>query len=490
MPGHHDHFGGLRSLLQAPPHEDTWRALCAALDAYPRPELERVAVPYASDIVRRWPARLRPAPPEWIDALVDRQGDVPQLGVVASITMRDRFIADDEVDALADSPFLHELSTLDLGRHRRMPWSHDQLDHDRVRRIGHAASLDNLRALSLAGHHLRPDALEVVLRAPAFSLLRRLDFSFNNLGFLRHRDLRPAHLLPHLRELDLRDVGLTFVGVEALASYGLLQDLTHLDLADNALADEGVARLAARGVLDALTSLNLARCELNAASVTIALEFALALTRLDLSGNALGDAGASLVARSALAPTLVSLELADQGVADPGARELAAAPMPALRELSLARAAPTSVGLRALARAPWLGQLTRLDLSSVPMAEADLAGELLAHLRDHVTRLELPQTGLTDDALAHLAGAPSLTHLDLRGTSLTDACADTLATLPALTHLDLCDTSVTSEAADALREHLGEHVELVYRAPFDYGEYGDYWEEGEYDDYDGYDDET
>ena len=480
MPSHHDHFGELRSLLQSPPCEDTWRTLCATLDAYPRPELERVAVPYAVGVVRRWPESLRPAPPEWIDALIENQGDLPQLGVVASITMRDRFIADDEVDSLADSPYLDDLATLDLGRHHRMPWSHDQLDHDRVRRLGHSASLTNLRSLSISGHHLRPDSLEVVLRSPSFSLLRSLDFSFNNLGFLRHRDLGPAHLLPHLRELDLRDVGLTFVGVEALATYGLLQNLPSLDVSDNALGDEGVARLAARGALDAITRLDLARCELNAASITIALEFALALKHLSIAGNALGDSAASLVARSPLCPTLVSLDLSDTAAGDPGLRELASTPMPSLRRLDLSRATPGTVGLRALSTAPWVPTLTYLRLDSVSLSEADLAGDLLAGAH-HLTDLHLAQTGLTDDALARLTDASRITTLDLRGTSVTDASVDTLAALSNLRHLDLCDTAVTEEAAQALRARLGDGVEVIHRAAMNYEGYGEYWEEGTYE---------
>ncbi|KAI8467370.1 MAG: hypothetical protein J3K34DRAFT_523766 [Monoraphidium minutum] len=109
-------------------------------------------------------------------------------------------------------------------------------------------------------------------------------------------------------------------------------------------------------------------------------------------------------ARPPGAPRLWDLSLRGNRLRDAGAAALAAAALPALSRLSLAGNHVTARGAAALAGAAWAPQLEELDLCANPLiGDAGAAALAAAPLRP--ARLALARAGLTDAALAALAGA-------------------------------------------------------------------------------------
>ncbi len=69
----------------------------------------------------------------------------------------------------------------------------------------------------------------------------------------------------------------------------------------------------------------------------------------------------------------------------------------------------------------------------------------LAPVVPHLVSLDLSATGISDAAIAHLAGAENLRLIRLAETAVTDAATETLATLPRLESVNLYGTKVTDE---------------------------------------------
>lgn len=125
----------------------------------------------------------------------------------------------------------------------------------------------------------------------------------------------------------------------ALAELGTgLPRCRSLVLTANPLGDEGITGLCGWGALASVESLYLAECEISARALGKLLAdgvFA-QLDKLCLTGNELGDAGATAIADHARnLPALRYLELRNTGISDAGRGALLAAPLPALRRLDL-----------------------------------------------------------------------------------------------------------------------------------------------------------
>jgi hypothetical protein len=120
-------------------------------------------------------------------------------------------------------------------------------------------------------------------------------------------------------------------------------------------------------------------------------------------------------------------------------------------------------GIAALAGASWLPNLTRLDLTSVDLVEAEievLAGAPLDNLR----WLEVNYNALTAREVRALLAAPwiaNLTHLDLSNNAIGIEGAQALAgaeQIESLVHLDVSHNNLGDEAGNLLRERFGQRV--------------------------------
>ena len=80
--------------------------------------------------------------------------------------------------------------------------------------------------------------------------------------------------------------------------------------------------------------------------------------------------------------TLTSLELALNDLNAPGHRALSLLPQPRLRELSLENTGFDAAGLAALTSAPWLTQLTKLNLTEDEIALSQSCDDMFAVIED------------------------------------------------------------------------------------------------------------
>ena len=199
-----------------------------------------------------------------------------------------------------------------------------------------------------------------------------------------------------MRDLNLSDCELGPRAMQKLApALARLRGLERLRLRGNELGEAG-ARLLAESALPHLTSLRqlaLAQCELDAAAAQelfAGLWHTAALTKLLLAFNDLGEVGtAALVTVLPRLPLLRELNLATCGLSPAAAEGLAAGlrGLPALESLLLANNALGAAGAGALAEAlPCLGQLRELDLGHCGL-DPGSARPLCAALR-HLVVLE------------------------------------------------------------------------------------------------------
>ncbi|XAL98944.1 hypothetical protein OT109_15320 [Phycisphaeraceae bacterium D3-23] len=109
--------------------------------------------------------------------------------------------------------------------------------------------------------------------------------------------------------------------------------------------------------------------------------------------------------------------------------------------------------------APLADHIKRLDLSNSGVTDADLGNlpDLPA-----LERLYLKDTAITDAGLADLPEMFSLTYLNLFGTQITDAGLEHLEDIVTLEKVFLSETGVTLEGVQQLREALGDEVEVVF----------------------------
>lgn len=177
-------------------------------------------------------------------------------------------------------------------------------------------ALPELRSLSYSTLALGPEELEVLGRAPKLASLHFHHCRFNKGAVepfarasnqLRVLDLTAAHLGARLAEIA-RD----------------WCELVELHLAGNELGSAGLARLLP--ALGRVEQLDLRGNELVIADLPGLLAAIPKIRVLELGGNLLGDEGAAMIARSAIAPQLSRLSLGLGGVTAHGARILADSP--------------------------------------------------------------------------------------------------------------------------------------------------------------------
>jgi hypothetical protein len=253
----------------------------------------------------------------------------------------------------------------------------------------------------------------------------------------------------------------TLFDLETFIGGGGLRDRAWLDLSRRRYAGCRFAHLVAAAV-DARGLRRLQLCEDRltvSAAEAIARSSSLgALEALELAGNALGDAGARVLATAPVRPT--RLDLAGNGIGDDGARALAASPLLArVRELRLGGNHIGPAGVAALAGSRHLGQLTSLALAGNPIGD-DGARALADAALPSLVELDLARARLTSKALWALAASPlaaRLQTLTLQRNHLDGAGAAALATAPAarLEALGLAQNLLGDDGARAL---AGAHL--------------------------------
>ncbi|MCB9891218.1 MAG: DUF4375 domain-containing protein [Planctomycetes bacterium] len=192
-----------------------------------------------------------------------------------------------------------------------------------------------------------------------------------------------------------------------------------------------------------------------------ALETFSSLHYLDLTRASVDDENIEEVCRCA---GLVSLELSKTGVSDEGLRKIARLELrslglegsevrgsslrhfPQLRSLWLGPKYPSDPNLSFLADCTQLEDVTFSNMPLGPKAVERIAA--LEKLYD----LALYHNGLSEKALAPLAGHQALSRLDFQGISFTSEGACILKTIKGLRELTIPECEITEEARRILRE--------------------------------------
>ncbi len=99
--------------------------------------------------------------------------------------------------------------------------------------------------------------------------------------------------------------------------------------------------------------------------------------------------------------------------------------------------------------------IRRLELSGTGITDAAL--EQISGMR-RLERLTLSRTAVTDEGIPHLGGLPDLRYLNLYGSPVTDESLDVIGMFPALERVYLWETDVSPEAAEALAEQAEERA--------------------------------
>jgi uncharacterized protein (TIGR02996 family) len=329
--------------------------------------------------------------------------------------------------------------------------------------------LHRVRSLELNGM-VAPEFVGIPLlgECPGVAGIREL-----NLGECAHDDdllesLAESKPWPSLESLNLYRNLFRARGLRALAGAPIMSTLRKLELARGLFGDEGLREVLRSPWIARLRHLNLSENQLHTRVIknlaSIPWE---QLEVLDLSSNDLGPAAIRHLAESPHMRHLRRLDLSGNHHLDDGEmRALARSPhLDRLRVLGLGFWNLRKRGLEALAAAPWVSNLTRLDLMSL---KTGLAGmHILATAPLHGLRwLELNYGKLDAPAVAALLEAPwiaGLTHLDLSNNTIGSEGARALAEaeqLNNLVNLDVTRNNLSEESGELLRKRFGERVHV------------------------------
>ena len=292
-----------------------------------------------------------------------------------------RVIGPDNAIALAKIPWLAQLDELDLRTSKPRASG--------LVALGQSPHLQGLRVLRLRGSLDRFIDLRGLATRSGWAGLRVLDLASNPVDDAGLRALGGSHALRRLTELDLSSLGMDPQELASLIAGGGLPALAVLRLTGNAFGDRGAMKLAAVKRWSGLRELWLARTAIGPEGLRslASAPHLQQLEVLDLGGNKLGVTGgqvlagasltglrhldlsrcgvdeASLVALLARLTAPERLLLANNGIGDIGAREIAVhTEWTGLRELDVRDGNIGASGMVALASAPQLAGLTHLEI--------------------------------------------------------------------------------------------------------------------------------
>ena len=285
------------------------------------------------------------------------------LVALEHLNMSNNLLGDQGVHALFGRHHaLHGLRELELYRNdigaagaRALAWqageaitalslNSNRLGDEGFRHLMGSANLRHIERLYLSHNELRDESLLALTDTPHMTRLRTLDLKHNQLGRVAMELLCHTSSLRALEALRLSENKIDAAGLGYLMRWPGLTGLRALDLSSNAFRDDGVA----------------------------ALESALpdgesfALERLSLGHNTLGDEAFARLLRAPLLSRVRTLDMQANQLGPRAMQALAgldADALPQLRELVLPYNPLGDEGARALAHAPCLRRLERLDLN-------------------------------------------------------------------------------------------------------------------------------
>ncbi len=167
------------------------------------------------------------------------------------------------------------------------------------------------------------------------------------------------------------------------------------------------------------------------------------LTKLDLSGNRIGNDGARALARSPYLAALTTLDLSGNYISAAGAQFLAASPhLASLTTLSLSGNHIMAAGAQFLATSPHLARLKTLSLGGNLLGNDGASALAQSPYLACLTTLNLWRNSISNDGARALAASPHLVGLKtlvLSSNRISNDGARALAASPNLTGLTTLD---------------------------------------------------
>ena len=188
------------------------------------------------------------------------------------------------------------------------------------------APLEGLSALDVSGCDLSPEGFRLIAGSPHLRQLVSLIAFRNRIGCDGLSALAASALAGRLSVLEIQNNGIGDRGLIALAGSALLARIVGpgLNLSMNAIADAGAEALAQCPHLAPFTELILRDCRIGdaGARALAGAPHVANLTYLDLWKNRVGNVGASALAASKRLGKVRELSLRDNLITAPGARKL------------------------------------------------------------------------------------------------------------------------------------------------------------------------
>ncbi len=287
---------------------------------------------------------------------------------------------------------------------------------------------------------------------PRITAARSLSLLYANHNHLAHRGIAALANSPYvtgLRDLTLQSVPLSAQGAAMLSNTSQLDGLRHVHIKAYKLTAESLHYMTGARWLPNLMSLGLEYATLDEPRARRLIEHLdhAPLRLLHLDNSRVPTALAFALATSPLPATIEALHLSGAELLAQGAYALATAPFQRLRVLYLAGARVGDEGVESLLAAPWMEQVTHLDLAynklSLRAARAIAQAPALSSLRE----LSLYGNHIGDDGAAALAQSPHLRQLDtlrLELNEITRTGGQALAT------------------SQTLPQHLRDHWRALY----------------------------
>lgn len=288
----------------------------------------------------------------------------------------------ESVVLLAEARFFHKMRSIAL--------SGNQLGHASG---GPGVLFPRAEELDLSFNHLSDDGLARILDGCDTEKLIKLHLSINRLTSVAV-DAITREEGPHLKQLDLFGNAITSEGLRRLLESPTMRDLEVLNLGSTQ-GEAGFLTEVREWSTSSLEELSFQGTAFddNDAYILSRAEPLARMRVLDLSSTQIHARGVRALATSPSMNALERIILNYSRVGDEGIIALAAREQPSLRRLDLRACGISVQGARALASAPWLGQLESLDLSNNPLSEEGRrllyeAEELPLHLRIKYKPLE------------------------------------------------------------------------------------------------------
>ena len=243
------------------------------------------------------------------------------------------------------------LAELDLRRSR--------VGVGQLRELAEAPPLTRIPGLNLSQCKLNDAGARILAEGPASRLLQTLRLSHNGVG-----DEGVAAVAASLTELHTLDLSGTAVGHEGVAALSQLPHLRHLDLGLTQ-GTEAVAQALVRhpGPLASL-GMRFARREEAALMPLVTHPGLSSLTKLDVSGNRVGDGFVEALAEGVTLPALTTLDLTSTRVTDAGVAAFCRGGPRSLTELTVRSDHLGDGGAAALAASTAFPELRILRLGS------------------------------------------------------------------------------------------------------------------------------